>query len=74
MQAQCVKVETEFYRRSRSDIVMGEGHTMGSLYWQLNDIWQAPSWSSIGQCGNMHHSQQSYIDYKYNNYKYCTYL
>ncbi|KAM9477855.1 beta-mannosidase isoform 2-T2 [Clarias gariepinus] len=47
MQAQCVKVETEFYRRSRSDIVMGEGHTMGSLYWQLNDIWQAPSWSSI---------------------------
>ncbi|KAI5108220.1 beta-mannosidase precursor, partial [Silurus meridionalis] len=47
MQAQCVKAQTEFYRRSRSDIVGGEGHTMGSLYWQLNDIWQAPSWSSI---------------------------
>ena len=50
MQAQCVKTETEFYRRSRSEIVNGKGHTMGALYWQLNDIWQAPSWSSLGEC------------------------
>lgn len=48
MQAQCVKVQTEFYRRSRTELVEGKGHTMGALYWQLNDIWQAPSWSSIG--------------------------
>ncbi|XP_040822704.1 beta-mannosidase [Ochotona curzoniae] len=47
MQAQCVKTETEFYLRSRSEIVNGEGHTMGALYWQLNDIWQAPSWASL---------------------------
>ncbi|KAI4572553.1 hypothetical protein MJG53_006053 [Ovis ammon polii x Ovis aries] len=47
MQAQCVKTETEFYRRSRNEIVDGKGHTMGALYWQLNDIWQAPSWSSL---------------------------
>ncbi|XP_078301974.1 beta-mannosidase isoform X3 [Panthera onca] len=47
MQAQCVKIETEFYRRSRSEIVDGKGHTMGALYWQLNDIWQAPSWASL---------------------------
>uniref|UniRef100_A0A8D1TM09 Beta-mannosidase n=1 Tax=Sus scrofa TaxID=9823 RepID=A0A8D1TM09_PIG len=47
MQAQCVKTETEFYRRSRSEIVDGKGQTMGALYWQLNDIWQAPSWSSL---------------------------
>lgn len=48
-QAQCIKTETEFYRRSRSEIVAGEGHTMGALYWQLNDIWPAPSWSSLGK-------------------------
>lgn len=49
MQAQCVKTETEFYRFSQSEIVKGEGHTMGALYWQLNDIWQAPSWASLGK-------------------------
>lgn len=49
-QAQCVKIETEFYRRSRSEIVDGQGYTMGALYWQLNDIWQAPSWASLGKC------------------------
>ncbi|CAM4727260.1 unnamed protein product [Leuciscus chuanchicus] len=47
MQAQCVKIQTEFYRRSHSDIIEGKGHTMGTLYWQLNDIWQGPSWSSV---------------------------
>eukprot|EP00794_Sanderia_malayensis_P008644 gene8644-9576_t len=24
-----------------------QGHTMGAMFWQLNDIWQAPSWASI---------------------------
>ncbi|KAM9330489.1 beta-mannosidase [Gastrophryne carolinensis] len=47
MQSQCIKLQTEFYRRSQSEIVDGLGFTMGALYWQLNDIWQAPSWSSI---------------------------
>jgi beta-mannosidase len=23
------------------------GHTMGFMYWQINDIWQAPTWSTI---------------------------
>lgn len=55
MQAQCVKTETEFYRRSRSEIVDGQGYTMGALYWQLNDIWQAPSWASLGKCCGIPH-------------------
>lgn len=46
-QAMSIKTETEFYRRSQTGIVRGEGKTMGALYWQLNDIWQAPTWSSI---------------------------
>lgn len=52
MQAQCVKTETEFYRRSQSEIVNGEGRTMGALFWQLNDIWQGPSWASLGKTKN----------------------
>uniref|UniRef100_A0A669Q8A0 Beta-mannosidase n=1 Tax=Phasianus colchicus TaxID=9054 RepID=A0A669Q8A0_PHACC len=64
MQAQCVKTETEFYRSSRSEIIKGEGHTMGALYWQLNDIWQAPSWSSLEYGGKwklLHYFAQNFF-------------
>ncbi|XP_055904783.1 beta-mannosidase [Eupeodes corollae] len=47
-QAMSVKVETELYRSLRST----EYRTMGALYWQLNDVWVAPSWSSIDFYGN----------------------
>ncbi|XP_033967913.1 beta-mannosidase [Pseudochaenichthys georgianus] len=64
MQAQCVKAQTEFYRRSRSEILEGKGGTMGALYWQLNDVWQAPSWSSIefgGKWKMLHYFAQSFF-------------
>ncbi|KAH3757628.1 Mannosidase, beta A, lysosomal [Pelomyxa schiedti] len=43
-QALCVKAETEHYRRHQS---INSIYTMGALYWQLNDIWQGPTWASI---------------------------
>uniref|UniRef100_A0A4X2K2Z2 beta-mannosidase n=1 Tax=Vombatus ursinus TaxID=29139 RepID=A0A4X2K2Z2_VOMUR len=64
MQAQCIKTETEFYRRSQNEIVHGQGHTMGALYWQLNDIWQAPSWSSLeygGKWKMLHYFAQHFF-------------
>ncbi|XP_075983148.1 beta-mannosidase [Anticarsia gemmatalis] len=41
-QAMAIKAESEFYRQSQADF-----YTMGAMYWQLNDVWQAPTWSGI---------------------------
>lgn len=46
-QAMSVKIQTEHYRRGRSEVIENKGMTMGALYWQLNDIWQGASWSSL---------------------------
>ncbi|OQR74056.1 beta-mannosidase-like [Tropilaelaps mercedesae] len=47
-QAMSVKTAVEKFRRDRSQLKKqsGEGNNMGALYWQLNDIWQAPTWAS----------------------------
>jgi beta-mannosidase len=43
-QAECVRIATEHARRSQP-------RCMGSLYWQLNDLWPAATWSSIDVLG-----------------------
>ena len=39
-QGMAMKYAVEHWRRNMP-------RTMGALYWQLNDVWQAPGWSSI---------------------------
>lgn len=46
-QADFYKSQIQFYRRGSA---MPE-RQLGSLYWQLNDIWQAPTWSGLEYSG-----------------------
>lgn len=43
-QAMAIRCGVEHLRRNR-------GRCMGALYWQINDIWPGPCWSSIDNCG-----------------------
>ncbi|KAJ8947266.1 hypothetical protein NQ318_014162 [Aromia moschata] len=52
LHALSIKIETEHYRRYRGILNdKGQGNTMGALYWQLNDVWIAPTWSGIDYNG-----------------------
>jgi beta-mannosidase len=43
-QVRCYTSSISYWRRIKHE---SPGKTMGVLYWQLNDIWQGPSWSSV---------------------------
>ncbi|XP_011269832.2 beta-mannosidase [Camponotus floridanus] len=65
-QAVSMRIQTESYRQAKSEVnSIGEGMTMGALYWQLNDVWQAPSWSSIdvkGRWKMLHYYAKDFFD------------
>ena len=51
LQGMAMKYAVEHWRRNMPQ-------TMGTIYWQLNDMWPAPSWSSLDWKGNwkaLHH-------------------
>ncbi|MDR1652172.1 MAG: glycoside hydrolase family 2 protein, partial [Prevotellaceae bacterium] len=58
-QAEIVKVAMESHRRSKP-------YCMGTLFWQLNDCWQAASWASIDYYGRwkalQYYAKKAYAD------------
>jgi len=44
-QALCLQTATEVHRKNKP-------YTMGSLYWQIDDVWPTVSWSTVDYFGN----------------------
>lgn len=56
LQGMAIKYGVDHWRRNR-------GRCMGTLYWQINDNWPAPSWSSIDYFGRwkaLHYMAQKF--------------
>lgn len=56
LQGMAIKYGVDHWRRNR-------GRCMGTLYWQINDDWPAPSWSSIDYFGKwkaLHYMAQKF--------------
>ncbi|KAL5112294.1 Beta-mannosidase [Taenia crassiceps] len=47
---QCT-IYTDVPKDSCAGVWTGQGRSMGHLYWQLNDVWAAPTWSTIDAAG-----------------------
>ncbi len=43
--------QAEAYRLAIWAHVTGQPHCMGTLFWQLNDVWAGPSWSTVDHSG-----------------------
>ncbi|CEM35958.1 unnamed protein product [Vitrella brassicaformis CCMP3155] len=60
-QSMCYDAAISYWRRLKSDKAV---MTMGVLYWQLNDVWQGPSWSSLEYSGKwkpLHYAARSFF-------------
>jgi beta-mannosidase len=57
-QGMAIQTAVEHWRRSKP-------HCMGAIYWQLNDLWQCASWSSIEYGGGwkaLHHMARRFYE------------
>ena len=43
--------QAEAYRQAIWAHVTSQPHCMGTLFWQLNDVWAGPSWSTVDHTG-----------------------
>ncbi|CAH8552911.1 unnamed protein product [Heterobilharzia americana] len=73
-QLMCLRAQINLYMRHKCRLKLSKSTvlftdkliTMGTIYWQLNDIWSAPSWSTIDSAGQWKLSHYAAIKEFYN--------